>query len=291
MRKRQAASAVIALLLAGCASTSSTLLDSENSASCPKMVKGKGVPVTLKVATHIRITVTEQQYFEAVTAQAEQPPAPEGGGTPAAGGPVPPAPAPAPVPATEARDDPATTGQTNTTPEESTPLPRTTEQRAPGLRQVVDDHGYPIRTYDYSTQVIETDTIVLVDQKRPAAGRIAYRSSISEDYTLRQMQGSVEDVSIRQIGYGIASTIAALTGAAPPDSPTAIKDTTTFDLKEQNGGNHTRPAPEGSKRAPGPTALHVQDRVIATRVFDLNDPDLELQISEFLAASLAAPVR
>jgi hypothetical protein len=31
--------------------------------------------------------------------------------------------------------------------------------------------------------------------------------------------------------------------------------------------------------------------VIATRVFDLNDPDLELQISEFLAASLPAPIR
>ena len=285
MRSRQAACAVIALLLAGCASTSSTLLDSENSASCPTTVKGKGVPVTLKVATHLRVTITEQQYFEPVLnpqATATDPPA-DGG--------VPPSPSPdAGTTGTATTADPASHG--TVAPDSPTALPRDPAGRAPGLRQVLDNHCKPIRTYDYTTQVIETDTIVLVDQKRPAAGTIAYRSSISKDYSLREMQGSVEDVSIRQIGYGIASTIAALTGQNAPTPPTAIKGVTKFNLSDLGDtGNHTRPEPEVSKRGAGPTDLLIQDRVIATRVFDLNDPDLELQISEFLAASLPAPIR
>ena len=52
------------LLLAGCASATSTMLETKDSPSCPTTVNGKGVPMTLKVATHLRVTITEQQYFE-----------------------------------------------------------------------------------------------------------------------------------------------------------------------------------------------------------------------------------
>jgi hypothetical protein len=229
--------------------------------------------MTLKVATHLRVTITEQQYFEPVSQAVEI--------------------AAAQAKAVAARKAAGKENQPEKLPEDEAVdalrqgLPPGLPN-CPALRPLTDIDDTPIRTYDFTTQLIETDTIALVDQKRPAAGTIAYRSAISEDYSLREMQGSVEDVSIRQIGFGIASTIAALTGTRPPANPAAVKPNPKSALKNLDpGGNHTRPAEVTSGLAPGPDGFLIQTRVIATRIFDLNDPDLELQITEFLTRSLS----
>lgn len=336
MRLWQAASLVTALLTAGCASATSTMLESSDPTACSKTVEGQGVPITLKVATHLRVTITEQQYFEpnplgvewnqakrdlqkaqaafAAAPKNENSPNTNAPAAPAAGAAAPGGAGSAPGSGVDGPEeeggqpqqagDAAPPADTQSTDRQQLEAAVSQAQealgqiesrigdkasfaKAIGMRPVTDEANQPIRTYDFSTQVIESEKLVLVDQKRPAAGTLSSRSAISKDYTLREMEGQAEDVSIRQIGYGIASTIATLTGQKRPQSPAALNPNPQKKLNQlADGGNHTQPKEVPSGLAAAPEGLQVQTRVVATRVFDLNDPDLELQISEFLATSL-----
>lgn len=54
-------------VLAGCSSSRSTLLTRDESNTAWQQNKSKGIPITLKVPTHIQVTVIDKQYLQLVT--------------------------------------------------------------------------------------------------------------------------------------------------------------------------------------------------------------------------------
>lgn len=267
--------AALVLALAGCASVKSTMLSREDGDACVSETKLEGYPITVKVPTHIRLTVYEKFYVQENPVYA----------------------------AILANESSAKTLRQNAEKPENN-LAKTElisqaesiEANSLKMREsnpqaslpVKDDQGQLLTAIDFSTQLIETEKIFTVDHKRPAAGTLAFRSAVSKDQSIQRIQSSAEDLTIRQLGFGIAGMIATLTGAPPPEALAPAKTINPIGDFTGVDPNALRPVPPEVfyRRQDVVGDVSTQTRVLDIRIFDLNEPDLELQIMEFLEATI-----
>jgi hypothetical protein len=304
---RIAAMIVVLLIGGGCASAKSTMLARDEGNSSWTHSKVNGYPITVKVPTHLRLTIYEKFYVAAQpapepAAPAEAPAAAPD--TPATNPVEPPAPAPSGGPglsraiepngkvvqveATYPDDSPATPEEPKpvaNTPATATPVSRSPK---PMHKVITDGSGQMVTSLDFTTQLIETEKIFTVDQKRPAAGTLNYRTNM-KDQSIRQIQSKAADDTIQQIGVAVGGFIALFTGGPAP----ATLPLSTVSPLDPVGTLSDAARPVRAEETMTDTnkisenVISLQ-RVLATRVFDLADPDLELQVMEFLQSTVNA---
>jgi hypothetical protein len=128
-----------------------------------------------------------------------------------------------------------------------------------------DAQGCAVTERSWAMEEIKTDKVFTVDFKRPAAGTIKYDAKFSNQY-FTEFSNEVEDRTIAEISSAIQGIISVL----PKKSGAP-------------GGGETRGFTTGLpeiKRFP---------TVIAVAVFAVDEPNWELQMTDFLAQHLSAP--
>ncbi|MCA9065000.1 MAG: hypothetical protein KDA96_18145, partial [Planctomycetaceae bacterium] len=157
--------------------------------------------------------------------------------------------------------------------------------------EVVKVDGRPLRNLSYGTLLIETDMIITVDHKRPAAGQMKFSVDFTDDQYIDAISSAATEDTIRQASIATARAASLLQGITPAARTTA-QDTLT--LNGSNAGfaeiteasNKTRR--ERKEEFIGTTALHADTKtkalssVLASQIFEINDPEFELKVSSFL---------
>lgn len=138
------------------------------------------------------------------------------------------------------------------------------------LQFVANENGEDLRTYRVETIFIEKEEIFTVDPVRPAAGLGYSSTSLNDKNAVSSIKGKIDDQTIEAINYSV-NKLAGISGATAPNR-TAVG---------------TLPSPSTAKSAnlaePNATnTISDHETVIAVRWFDIYDPELQIQIHEFL---------
>jgi hypothetical protein len=156
-------------------------------------------------------------------------------------------------------------------------------------------NGNLLRTYDVRTQIIKTDKIFTVDYKRPAAGIINYNTRFTEDQYIAQVQTQLVDNTIVEVGNAVQRfmTNVATGQALPADQLIDVN----MDLRDVTGVADFGSADVSTKARAVPTVRSYKSqiegivdppnsvkhtRVVASRMFSLDDPAVAEQVSTFL---------
>ncbi len=126
---------------------------------------------------------------------------------------------------------------------------------------LLDHQGCAVTERSWAHEKIQTDKVFTVDFKRPAAGIIKYNATFSDQY-FTQISNEVEDKTIAEISsaiQGVLGVLPKLTGA---------------------------PGQRNFADAALPQIIRFPT-VVAVAVFDLDEPDWELQMTDFLAQHLS----
>lgn len=234
-------SLLLTIGLSGCKSIQSTFLERNPLSGGTDCIDLDGYPITLKVPTHLRLTLYETTFLE--------------------------------------------------------------EKPKVGIEangwEVVTVNGTPLTTTTFTTQLIETEKIFTVDHKRPCAGQNKYGVNFTDDQYIDQMSSALTDDAIRQSGIAVSRAITLLSGrnveARTSDDATRTLGANAFtSIYGEALTKKVRPTPErmreGTTELPAETAgsleTHSIDNALATEIFETDDPEYELKISDFLRRSL-----
>jgi len=145
---------------------------------------------------------------------------------------------------------------------------------------IYDTTGVLLRKYDFQTQILHTDKVFTVDQKRPLAGTVNYNSHFSPDHSIEKMQSKLADDSIDQIGIATSNMLNLLAGQST--SPFAFTSNTAISgFGEPSGeklkGERPLPVSNTIDDLEGDDILAVKN-VIAAKVFAIDALDFEEQV-------------
>jgi len=268
---------IVGIALAGCTSIKSTMLTRDEGNSTWTAIKTSGYPITVKVPTHLRLTVYEKFYitlnegnvtYEDLRQQADE-----------LGQKI----------ATDSAQDTIANRQKKKDLEAAAGTARRKHSPSTGAVHVpvVDINNRMLTTLDFTTQLIETEKIVTVDQKRPAAGTLKFKTGLTNDQSIQAIQSKAADDTIRQIGLAVQRFIANLNGGTVADTAlTTVPDVPDFANLDPKAA---RPARNPISLTDGDVVgddVQTQWRVVATKVFNLDDPNVELHTAEFLQATV-----
>lgn len=116
----------------------------------------------------------------------------------------------------------------------------------------------PVTIRDFAHEMVYSEKIVMVDFKRPAAGTFNLDVDLTEDQYIKKIQHDVTDETLEQVN-AILGTLSSPGGLFNPASTDADP-----------------PQTDGDK------SLREVRSVVAVGVFEIDAPDFELQINEFL---------
>ena len=231
-------SLLLSLSISGCKSIQTTLLDRHAPSGGTECIDLDGYPITLKIPTHLRLTLYETTFLE------EKPKV----GTEVNGW------------------------------------------------EIVTVNGTALTTMTFSTQLIETEKIFTLDHKRPCAGQNKYGVNFTDDQYIDQMSSGLTDDAIRQSGIALSRAVTLLAGrnvqARTPDEATRTLASGAFtSIYTDALSKKTRPVPEAMRIGStelGDSTLKTQSisNVLATEIFETDDPEFELRVSDFLRKSL-----
>lgn len=194
---------VIGAGILGCNTISSTLLQrSEDNCNWQRGPYSQGIPITLKVPTHIRVEVYEKQFI-------------------------------------------------HKNGDEYKPV----------------DMDVKIRRVD--SEIIKTDQIFTVDPKRPAAGSLTTNVTLQDQY-LKTIAYNAEDRTINDINEVLNDLTDG--GILAPPEPGKTNEKEKAKAKQDADAERSKPFPD----------LIEIDSLVAAKVFDLADPNLEPSIKAFL---------
>lgn len=240
-------SLVIVTVVCGCRSIESRLIDSDPRTGRLAEAKLQGYPITLKVPTHLRITLYRNHFVE---------------------------------------------------------------ELSNGGLQVVTYQKEPLTTVTYSSQLLETEKIFTVDHRRPAAGQLQYGVNFTEDQYIDSVSSAATEDAIRQSSLALARAATLLrSGSVNPrsesDATRGLSGGAFKSIANDSSTQKRRPEPEelrigtrslqpdtavdsaAGSREPGKPRPEVAiESVIATRIFEVDSPTLELDISAFLVQAL-----
>lgn len=120
----------------------------------------------------------------------------------------------------------------------------------------VKKYGYvrlPVTIRDFAHELVYSEKIVMVDFKRPAAGAFNLEVDLTDDQYLKKIQHDVTDNTLNEVN-GILNTLG---GANSIFKNSSLQPTSTESLKEIKS-------------------------VVAVGMFEIDAPDFELQVQEFL---------
>lgn len=234
-------SLLLSIGLAGCKSIQTTFLERNPLSGGTDRIDLEGYPITLKVPTHLRLTLYETTFLE------EKPKA-----------------------------GPAANGW-----------------------EVVTVNGTPLTTMTFTTQLIETEKIFTIDHKRPCAGQNKYGVNFTDDQYIDQMSSALTDDAIRQSGIAVSRAVTLLSGRnvqarTDAEATRTLGDKAFTSIYGEALTKNVRPTPERMREgtteltaatAAGPKT-HSIDNALATEIFETDDPEYELKISDFLRRSL-----
>jgi hypothetical protein len=145
------------------------------------------------------------------------------------------------------------------------------------------------RNFKVETTIIQTEKVMTVDFKRPAAGTMEYNLTFDSSDATKQQQyfKQIETMLYDRTLSDTADLVARFVPGALAGTPAA--ETATFGFSISRGGNTAA----GGVVAGGDVATltvgskidnyFVKDRVVAYRRFDLNDCDFEDQVGAFIS--------
>jgi hypothetical protein len=156
---------------------------------------------------------------------------------------------------------------------------------------VLTADGRPVTTFNFRTQLVETEKLFTVDYLRPASGALEYDTRFTPDGYIGSLRYSANDDAITQTSLAIQRLVTNVTTgtAGPPAQPVALPK-----------GLHGDPAADLQvRKSPGPfpvlspTATDekhkdpdnshtIVENVVASGLFALDDPDVEMQIAAFV---------
>lgn len=234
-------SLLLSIGLAGCKSIQTTFLERNPLSGGTDCIDLDGYPITLKVPTHLRLTLYETTFLE-----------------------------------------------------QKSPV----NNQANGW-EVITVNGKPMTTTTFTTQLIETEKIFTIDHKRPCAGQNKYGVNFTDDQYIDQMSSALTDDAIRQSGIAVSRAITLLSGrnlqARTPDEATRTLGSNAFtSVYGEALTTKVRPTPEsmrsGTTELPTATGNTLEtgsiDNALATEIFETDDPEYELKISDFLRRTL-----
>lgn len=281
---------VIGLLIAvgGCTSLKSTHFHRDDSNQCWQAEKLDGYPITVKLPTHLRLTVYEKFYVApnqrllnlaqgARTREELQ----------------------AKLAAIEGQVSTATAADTKKQLQENVhALQRDIETISDEMMKIQDDGvgqfympiksetGSLLTAFDFETQLLETEKIFTVDHVRPAAGTMRFKTNLSKDQSIQKMATHSADDTIRQVSVAVQRFFMNLNGETLADVANTTVDPVA-DLGSRDGAKvRPVPAPVSLTKADVVGDARVKRRVVAARVFELDAPDLELQVMSFLEQAI-----
>lgn len=167
------------LLLCGCSSIRSSLVQRSECNSTWEVMQTRGIPITLKVPTHLQLVVTEVRYAY-WTADS-----------------------------TEAQD--ADSAEADVANSERAPrkVARDGEWK---LLESRPGSGEPLVTTDVQHHFISTEKIFTIDPKRPAAGDISFQLDLAEDQQyVRKFESDLTDRTIEETSMAFERLIRPLT--------------------------------------------------------------------------------
>lgn len=163
-------------------------------------------------------------------------------------------------------------------------------------------NGEQVVTQNFKTFVIETDKIFTCDYKRPASGGAKTNTAFTKDGYIDSIQFSANDDTITQSGIAMQRFLTNLSGGTLSDS-TAVKTAENFltkpDITGRSPNERNKPldsyviAPYGKTHEEAEFATNdpdysnkydVIEEIIATELFDLDDPEYEIKISSFITS-------
>lgn len=198
----------VSTIVLGCNTISSTLLQrSEDNCSWQRGPYSQGVPITLKVPTHIRVEVYEKQFIH---------------------------------------ND--------------------------GKEYKPVDLDIKIRRVD--SEIIKTEQIFTVDPKRPAAGSLTADVTLQDQY-LKTIAYNSNDRTIKDINE-VLDTLTDAGGILAPPNPAKTNE----NKKKEN-----QKEAEEKREEEFRDVIEI-DSLVAAKVFDLSDPNLEPSIKSFLDCHL-----
>jgi len=159
-----------------------------------------------------------------------------------------------------------------------------------GKWQPVSVGTTPLSSISFGTQLVETEKIFTIDHKRPMAGELKYGVGFTPDQYIDEFSEAAVDDAIRQSSIAVARTIQILSGATT--QPRAATDATRI-LKGKFNSVFDSKSVAKIRPAPAETFAGLQDAesvpggipvksVVAAELFELDDPEFELKVSEFL---------
>jgi hypothetical protein len=133
----------------------------------------------------------------------------------------------------------------------------------------------PLVTYDFRHEVIEEKKVVLVDFKRPAAGKFAFEANIDKDTGYpTDIKDQGYDKTIETIGSQVNNTVATIRNSTLPAAQAALKYGDLPVLKPAAPTTPNAPAEPGT------------ETIVATILLSVNDPDFKRKLTEFVCCSL-----
>jgi len=111
----------------------------------------------------------------------------------------------------------------------------------------------PVTIRDFAHEMIYSEKIVMVDFKRPAAGAFNLEVDLTEDQYIEKIQHDVTDDTLAQVN-AILGTLNTAGGIFNPAAADPVESTSLTEVKS----------------------------VVAVGMFEVDAPDFELQVNEFL---------
>jgi hypothetical protein len=231
--------------LVGCRSIESTFIDREPTTNQVVQTELDGYPITLKVPTHIRITLYENKFLHQPGLQKGQ----------------------------SALQSGDKTGWA-----------------------VIKVDGKPLKSVSYGLLMIDTEKVFLVDHKRPAAGQLKYEVDFTDDQYIDELSSAATEDTIRQASIAASRAIDLLQGANLQDRTNAEATRTLSGSNASftaTSGATNKKRPDREEQFVGTVdlasdATHTKaiSSVLASQVFEVDDPEFELKVSCFLQDSL-----
>lgn len=160
------------------------------------------------------------------------------------------------------------------------------DERLNELRSFTPPGGRHLKA---KTEQIQTEKVIFVDVKRPAAGTLDYNLAFdSKQQKITQYESFAFDRTLEDS----ANLLAQLLPNVNPQTDTSTSDDPTEAFFTATDGTDSESAAKESKEFDDaePTLLNgsevdtvlVRERVVAVKIFDINAPDFEQQVQSFL---------
>jgi hypothetical protein len=164
----------------------------------------------------------------------------------------------------------------------------------------------PYSSYNFVTQVIETEKVFTVDLPRPASGALKYEARFKDRY-IDSIKSSANDDTIRQSSLALQRFINNVATGQRIDAQPVVTASGYLDNSVVANSGDRKPIPSSvpmavlydRQGAPGELSgtgfvedkeITINDKtytridnLLCSRLFSLDDADVELQIRDFMA--------